>query len=112
MIPAVPNPVAQAEDGSDAEIPAANGVEYAEALLAEAFPGGFQPPPPPSPLNAEVQQGMAGAAMQQPMAQPGVTGQQDYTALLAQVPPEVLLAYATGLQQPAPGQVDPAMGPV
>lgn len=59
MIVAVPNPYAQAPDGSDALIPARNGVEYVEKILQEAFPNGWTPPPPPpppSPLNAMATQ--------------------------------------------------------
>jgi hypothetical protein len=51
MAPAVPNPYANAPDGSDAEIPAKNGVSAVEDLLKDAFPAGWpEPPPPPTPL--------------------------------------------------------------
>ena len=61
MIPAIANPHAKEPDGSDAEIPARNGVANVEELIAEAFPFGhagdpppMPPPVPESPLNAEV----------------------------------------------------------
>ena len=55
------------------DIPARAGMEAWEALMKEAFPMGWQPPPPPvpeSPLNAEV------AATQQVVEPPmaGLTG--------------------------------------
>jgi hypothetical protein len=45
VVPAIPNPFPKAPDGSDAEIPARNGVASAEALLKEAFPDGWPPRP-------------------------------------------------------------------
>ena len=41
MIPSIPNPYATKPE--EAEIPAANGVKYAEELLNETFPFGYDP---------------------------------------------------------------------
>jgi hypothetical protein len=88
MIGAVENPYAQAEDGADAFIPARNGVEHVEELLKEAFPDGWpaeSPPPPPMPTPA-------------PAPAPV-----DYSAILAQIPPDQIAAFlqqAQAAQQP------------
>lgn len=69
-------------------IPARNGVENFEALLAEAFPFGHpaDPPPPPPPAPPPPQQ-------------------QDYGTILSQIPPDAIQAYLAGLVQPPPGTV-------
>lgn len=57
MIVAVPNPYAEAPDGADKLIPARNGVAHVEAILKEAFPGGWPgtpPPPPAMPVPAQA----------------------------------------------------------
>ncbi|HYF47370.1 MAG TPA: hypothetical protein VD926_14245, partial [Acidimicrobiales bacterium] len=77
-------------------LPSEIGLNAWESLMAEVqkrMPMGYQPPPMP-----EMQVQPAG------MAPPAEVTAPDYTALLSQVPPEVLLAYANGLQQPAPQQ--------
>lgn len=50
MVPAVPNPFPKAPDGSDAMIPARNGLEHWENLVAAAFPLGYPEPPAVPPV--------------------------------------------------------------
>ena len=50
MVPAVPNPFPKDPQGSDAMIPAKNGLEHWENLVAEAFPLGWPEPLPVPPV--------------------------------------------------------------
>jgi hypothetical protein len=68
MAPSIPNPYAQAPDGSDAVIPAKNGVEYLEKLIEDAFPFGWPEPPMGGVLAAPV------APMAPVVAQPAGVG--------------------------------------
>ena len=52
MVPAVPNPFPKDPQGSDAMIPAKNGLEHWENLVAEAFPLGYPEPPLPPVMGA------------------------------------------------------------
>lgn len=64
MIVAIPNPYAEAPDGSDKLIPARNGVKYVEEIIKKAFPMGWAgtpPPPPPVMPAAPAAPPMAGA---------------------------------------------------
>lgn len=52
MVPSTPNPYATDPYGSDAEIPARNGLEHAEELLKELWPLGYPEPLPPMVAGA------------------------------------------------------------
>lgn len=50
VVPTTPNPFAKEPDGSDAVIPARNGLKNWENLRAAAFPLGYPEPLPPMPM--------------------------------------------------------------
>lgn len=52
FVPTTPNPYPQDPMGSDALIPAKNGMDNWEALVKEAFPLGYPEPLPPPVLGA------------------------------------------------------------
>ena len=105
MIAATDNPMAQAPDGSDKLIPARNGVEHVEQILAAAFPDGYPaelPPPPPMPVPMTAAATTGPPPLAAPPAGPApAPGAIDYSSILAQIPPDQIAAFLQA-QQAAP----------